>query len=204
MKDWKKFAIWTVSLASLVLIISALTLVIGEGSINRRIMEGILFAAAGVIVATVVIYLFNKKGKENRGNGRSESELVYPGESMSRTIDMEPAYPVKKRMYLSCRGGYLDGKKFPVLGTVRIGRGPDNEIRYPKNTPGVSRKHATITLHDGRIAFTDVSSTVSYLKKSSLGDNNAEQVPKEIPIELSAGDVFFIGSKENRFELVEE
>lgn len=202
MRDWKKITIWTISLAGIVLIVSVLALVIGEGSVNRRIVEGILFAAAGVIVAAIALILINNKG--TRGSKRVESELIFPGTDIDRSIEIGPVYPVKKRLYLSCRGGYLDGKKFPIQGTVRIGRAADNEIRYPEDTPGISRRHAVLTLRDGRIVFTDSSSTISYLKKSSLGDNNAEQVPKEMPIELSTGDVFYLGSKENRFEIVEE
>jgi len=204
MKEWKKTAGILLAISGVGGIGALTCFTIGKESVSRVVAEAFLYAAIGAGLAAVILAALNGGGKKHERESSPNSELVFSEPNHTQPVGADPIFLIQKRLYLSCRGGYLNGKKIPVQGTVRIGRAPDNDVRYPENTAGISRRHATVMLRDGRIFFTDSSSTESYLKKSSIGDNTAELVPKEMPIELRPGDVFYLGSKENRFELVEE
>ncbi len=110
----------------------------------------------------------------------------------------------KKGLYLCCRGGYQDGREFPLRDSVRIGRAAGCGIRYPEKHPGISRIHVTVDKENGRIYLTDRSSTEVYLKKGSIGDSRAERIPKRARVEIFPGDVFYLAARENRFELVKK
>lgn len=112
----------------------------------------------------------------------------------------------RERLYLLCRGGYQDGKEYPLKAEVNIGRAKNSDIKYPDDWPGISRHHAVIKVFDDsdgmRVELTDLSSTEVYLKKGSIGENKANKIPKQKPVRLRPGDVFYLGTKENRFELI--
>ena len=116
-------------------------------------------------------------------------------------------YGEKAPLQLVCRGGYQDGRSFPLAygTTVTIGRDAGCVIRYPADYPGVSRHHASLQWETlggewstGPLVLTlrDTSSTGTLLERLDKVIPRGESVP------VRAGDVFYIGERKNRFEIV--
>ena len=101
-----------------------------------------------------------------------------------------------RSLYLLCRGGYQDGKLFKIEKQTLIGRNPDCTIRYPDNTPGISRYHALLRMENGTLTLCDASSTGTILKRYGGA------IPKGKSIPVGVGDVFYLGSQQNRFEII--
>ena len=112
---------------------------------------------------------------------------------------------VKKResgptLFLSCRGGYMDGKEFPIGNedglVVTIGRDQSRTIKYPENYPAVSRRHAELWRENGELFLVDTSSNGTLLKRFG------KVIPKGEKIPVNLGDVFYLGEQKNRFEII--
>lgn len=190
------------------------------------IVTGVVCAAAGAAAIAVILVRRDKDKRKKAAENRDKSaldDLIGP-DQVSTIPDSRPWNgPGGVRrvssdglfLFLCCRGGYQDGREYPLnpevgdsadVKVVTIGRASESSIKYPDNWPGVSRHHAVVKVYrDGgkrRVELTDVSSTGSFLKKGSRGENKANPLPRNIPVELEPGDVFYIGSPDNRFELV--
>ncbi len=119
-------------------------------------------------------------------------------------------YPKGKHLYLECRGGYQDGRLFLISSEpITIGRDAGCTIRYPMDYPAVSRFHATLQYDNlfpaderGTMAIEltlcDNSSTGTLLKRMG------KVIPKGEHVPVHVGDVFYIGERKNRFEIVEK
>ena len=79
---------------------------------------------------------------------------------------------------------------------MTFGRDSSNTLKFPDDYKGISRKHATLQLQNGVITLTDISSTEIVLKSTRA------PIPKNTPVRLEAGDVFYMGDSTNRFEIV--
>ena len=125
----------------------------------------------------------------------------------SSIVSKEKNAPAK-RLYLACRGGYQEGRLYPLDGTVTIGRSRDNDIQYPADYPGVSRHHVTVSLKTDaggrRVWLEDKSSMGTYLKKASIGETKAFKLQTDMPVELHIGDAFYLAERENKYELIEK
>ena len=176
--------------------------------LSRRsldVLTGVLMVAGGGIAGWLTRRKRNKTDKsqasvrDNRPDSFYDSDRTQPWYGGDRV-------ELSERLYLFCRGGYQDGKEYPLKAEVNIGRAKDSDIKYPDDWPGISRHHAVIKVFDNpdgmRVELTDLSSTDVYLKKGSIGESKANKIPKKKPIRLRPGDVFYLGTKENRFELI--
>lgn len=165
---------------------------------------GILIAAGVVIVGAVVLFLLKKKK-----NGEPAPVVVpAPGGNdqvwdnddttldSGTQLDDDFAPMTTASLTLKCHGGYLNGRIYPIPPEgVTIGREPDNSIRYPGQTPGISRHHAKLFWQNGQLLLLDVgSSNGTYL-------NNAGRINPMRPVPLNPGDVFYLGEKLNAFEV---
>lgn len=101
-----------------------------------------------------------------------------------------------KPLVLYCHGGYLNGRVYTIPPEgITIGREPDNSIRYPSQTPGISRHHIKLFWQHNRLMLVDLgSSNGTYLNQSG-------RIAVMQPVSLNAGDVFYLGEKLNRFEI---
>ena len=153
--------------------------------------------AAAIIAAVILLgaaaWFFSTKNTKRSTGGR--------------IIRKEKSTPAK-RLYLACRGGYLEGKLYPLDGTVKIGRSSDNDIQYPADYPSVSRHHVTVSLKtdagDCKVWLEDKSSLGTYLKKASIGETKAFKLQADTPVELHVGDAFYLAERANKYELVEK
>ena len=158
-----------------------------------------VLCAAGFLSAALVVWGVRRWRRPRIPASEKPTALIPPGERLARSA---PA----ARYYLSCRGGFQDGREYPILDTVKIGRTPDNHIKYPDAWPQISRHHAVVRLYreraGDRVELTDLSSAGTWLKRGSRGENNPTRLRKNTPVSLAPGDVFYLGTQENRFALI--
>ena len=104
-----------------------------------------------------------------------------------------PAY----EMWLVCVGGHMNGRVYPITAEqpLTFGRLPGNLLQFPADYPGVSREHARLSLENGRLLLTDLGSTDGTV---IFGKG---QLTPMAPQELTPGDVFYIGTEDNAFEI---
>ena len=71
----------------------------------------------------------------------------------------------------------------------------DNTIRYPENTPGVSRHHVKLYYDGGRLMLMDCgSSNGTFLQR--IG-----RLSPMVPTAVRQGDIFYLGERINGFEI---
>lgn len=117
---------------------------------------------------------------------------VTEGPSPARAEDTEK----EATLCLECTSGPLKGSAYPITGTLLIGRDPECTVKFPDAQPGVSRKHAALTMEEGFLMLTDTSSTGTVLER--LGT----KLPKDKPVQVQEGDVIFIGEENNSFKII--
>lgn len=104
-----------------------------------------------------------------------------------------PAYA----MWLVCVGGHMNGRVYPIAAEqpLTFGRLPGNLLQFPADYPGVSREHARLSLENGKLLLTDLGSTDGTV---IFGKG---QLTPMVPQEMTPGDVFYIGTEDNAFEI---
>ena len=110
-----------------------------------------------------------------------------------------PTQPVNipQNLFLSCKGGHYDGQQIPLRGSyITMGREPDNTIKFPDDYQAVSRHHAILRFENGILTLEDTSSTGTYLKRIQ------GKIPPRQQIRIDVGDVFYLGERKNRFEVM--
>lgn len=186
-----------------------------EGRGNDGIGIYLLLAAVLVCIGIVVGMVFGKKKNTGKKDGGDQIDDTFPSFHLDtpdypapaafddfRSDSVSPMNPPgdgnKKKLFLACSGGYMDGRLYPIGDEpITIGRGNPGQlvICYPGDTPGVSRNHARLYKERGRLMLMDCnSSNGTYVK-------NVGKIPPMQPRELKVGDVFYIGEKKNRFEI---
>lgn len=156
--------------------------------------------AIGFAVGTV-IWLIRKNRKKEKMPTVIENDGTQWDDDDSTTLDSdtimdEAEQPFNNTLALKCHGGYLNGRIYPIpYEGITIGREPDNSIRYPGQTPGISRHHVKLFWQNNQLMLVDLgSSNGTYL-------NQAGRIPRMQPVALRVGDVFYLGEKLNGFEI---
>ena len=102
----------------------------------------------------------------------------------------------------------MDGRIYAIQGgTMKIGRDPSCAVRYPADTRAISREHAVLYWRGGELMLTDLSSNVTgtYLRRKGSGhDADVIKMVNGQPVKVDVGDVFYIGERCNRFEIVQK
>lgn len=149
----------------------------------------VLGAAAGL-----VIFLLRKKK-----NVASTAEDFDDSTNIVDIWDNPPVNdePTTRALALKCHGGYLNGRTYSITAEgITIGREQDNSIRYPAQTPGISRHHVKLYWQNGQLMLVDMgSSNGTYYNKTG-------RLSPMRPIPLNPGDVFYLGEKLNGFEII--
>lgn len=88
---------------------------------------------------------------------------------------------------LVCLSGPLKGRVYG-LGTegIMFGRDTDCAVRFPSDTPGISRHHCCIRYEQGSFVLVDLNSTYGTFQ----GDGR--QLPPNYPMRLTAGSRFYL------------
>ena len=181
------------------------------GGFPWGIVGGIIVLAG--VAAGVSVFLFRtKKQKTDASQGDSNDERKEAGKSEITPIQpIEPTAPVEVlsdpvsppipeekpksvKLYLCCEGGAMDGRRYQITEDILlIGRDTSCNICYPTDTKGVSRKHCQIFWKNGVLMIMDLGST------SGTFIRGKGQIPANVPTAVKAGDIFYLGEKNNAF-----
>lgn len=144
-----------------------------------------VIAAAAVVVvvvlaaAAVLLMKSRKKVAVPAGAVAARSGAgSFPQPSVSRTL-----YAV---------GGELQGRSWPLLDSVSIGRDGSCAVRFSPTAKGVSRQHCRITISGGGISLTDLQATYGTFV-------NGQRIAPGATVQLRAGDRFCLGDLNNAF-----
>lgn len=96
---------------------------------------------------------------------------------------------------LICVGGILNGKVYSIgEQEITFGRDSASTVRFPADAEGVSRVHGKLFKSNGTLMLMDCGSSYgTYMKSGKLS-------PMQ-PVPVRAGDIFYIGEKENCFKI---
>lgn len=148
------------------------------------------------IAAILLIVLLKKKNSAQvAGQGiEYANNIPYAG---GNAFNAPPASPApEKKYYLICVSGPLAGKKFGVTNIAVIGRDSSKcNVVFPINHPGVSGVHCEVRVAGGVMSVKDCGS--SYGTFLADGTKLAQNTPSMLP----NGSRFWIGSKDNMFEV---
>ena len=176
----------------------------GQKGLKSDILTG---AVIGGVCGGVALLIKKKKGKEKEPQPVVEPMPIREDHSQNVWEEMPPKYeevipkyeePKKQSsqdaVKLHALGGYMDGRIYPIdKNAIIFGRDSSSTICYPANTKGVSRVHCKLFWKNGTLMLMDMGSSYgTYLK--GKGRLNIEQ-----PVAVKAGDVFYIGEKNNSF-----
>ena len=95
--------------------------------------------------------------------------------------------------------GALAGQRFMLRtgSPVILGRDPEkSNIQFPANTPGVSGRHCGLWVEGGKVYIQDLGSTHGTFIQPGT------RLAGSQPVQLKAGDSFFLGSPSESFTLV--
>ena len=167
-----------------------------HGEINWIIIVGAAVLVA-IIALVLVLVLVNKKKKDDDVVEVSvvDEGPVYGVPMPDPTPAPAPA-PAGPSARLIAHGGTLNGKRFNVSGSIKIGRDSARcQLAFPVSTQGVSGVHCEVAF-DGKVCYVkDLGS--SYGTFTIDGQKLAANAPKI----LKSGDKFYLASPENTFEV---
>ena len=174
-----------------------------EPGLSKTLIIVIAVAAGLVLVGAVVLLV----------RGKTPKVPVPPAPPVPPYVPVKPTEPVKPEppappvpperpkaalhLYLAAISGPNQGKSWEITERgLLIGRNPDADVLYPADTKGVSRRHCQVFIAGGSLSIMDLSSTSgTYIRgKGKLMANTA--------VQLQAGDIIYLGSKEVALELV--
>ena len=99
---------------------------------------------------------------------------------------------------LKCTGGVFRDAVFPAdEREIVIGRGTEGcNIRYPADTPGVSRRHCSLRIdEDGYVMIRDLGSS----QGTYFGDG--ARLNPNVDYRIRRGESFYLGSGRERFRV---
>lgn len=145
-------------------------------------------AAIFVILLVIIIILATKK--------KTPAAPVVVPVAPAAPIAPTSAAPAQHKYYLYGLSGPLSGRKFSIETVATIGRdGSRCNVTFPIEQPGVSGLHCEIKVNGGSLYLTDRGSSYgTFLSDGTKLDANT-------PVILTSGSKFWIGSKENLFEV---
>lgn len=161
-----------------------------HGNINWLLVIGVL--ALLVIIALIIVLVVRKNG-----NDTYASEIIPGGAGVNPTMEVQQSIQQNKpSARIIAIGGTLNGKRFSVTGTVKLGRDSSRcEIAFPINTQGVSAVHCEISFNGSVCYIKDLNSSYgTYTMDGVKLTPNAAQI-------LRSGDKFYLASPENTFEV---
>ena len=192
------------------------------------IISILIFLVVFVAAPLVIILVCVKKGrKKNAGSPvqnapsqpavqkapvqqpqQDSEEIVFSEEDFPKTTTLEMDKmingtnnaPVQNKGVLCVVGvgGVMDGRVYQINSSeITIGRGQKNMIAFPDRSTA-SSSHAKLFWEKGRLMLVDMDSrNGTFLKR--IG-----KLPPLKPVEVHEGDTFFIGERNNRFDILQK
>lgn len=161
----------------------------GSGLLLPILIGSLIVVVVGAVVLVVV--LVGRKNKKSAAAPEAPSPDfgAYPQGGASPQGGTG-------QLWLAARGGRMDGRVYPVDNQgITIGRDAASTICYPADTPGVSRVHAKLYREGARLMLMDCSSSAGTFL------NRIGRLEPMRPVEVYAGDVFYVGEASNSFEI---
>lgn len=98
---------------------------------------------------------------------------------------------------VQCITGPLQGQVYPIRGNeILLGRESVCAVQMPDKTPGISRRHACIRWQQGMPVLIDLGSSYG----TYLADG--KQLPPNYPEPVAAGTRFYLGNRDNLFQII--
>lgn len=183
-------------------------------------VQTMLLVGGGILLLLAVIVAANRKTKKKESAGAASAGGGFQGpapdafsggtialkrnEMASELVDIQPTAALSSgaaagpaRWQLRCIRGTLEGKTYPLTGTLSIGRAPDNEIAFSESTKGVSAKHCEVQLSGGRVILRDLNSTYG----TYFGMESRAKLQPNMEYTVKNGDVFILAEGGPAFRL---
>lgn len=165
-----------------------------HGEINWfLIIGGVLLLA---VIALVIILVIHRNSHKNDGalSGTNYTQPLDNG--VNRTVPRQAPAPQKSGARLIAIGGTLNGRRYAVSGTVKVGRDSSKcAVAFPVNTQGVSGVHCEVSFNGSVFYVKDLNSSYG-----TFTMDGKQLAPNEAHI-LRTGEKFYLASPENTFEV---
>ncbi len=177
---------------------NTIPITVASSSRISPLLIAILAAVLVLLVALIIALLMIRK----RSGGGGTTPVTYPATTAAATTGSASASPktasassAAKQVRLIALNGYLNGKKFSINGTSRIGRDSSKcNIAFPINSKGISATHCELSF-DGKIC------TITDLGSSYGTFVNGQKIAANSPQILKSSDKFYLAAPENMFEI---
>lgn len=181
----------------------------GKAALTTGVTVGAVLTVLAIVA--VVVVLNKKNGKSEESAKKSDSgtkaapirEATVPmkhNEMASGLVDFPSTQPVRggsSAWQITCIRGPLEGKVYPLYGTLTIGRAAGNDIAFPENTQGVSGKHCRVTTNGSQVMLQDLNATFG----TYFGMDQKAKLKPNMDYKLNSGDVFVLAEGGPAFRL---
>ena len=158
----------------------------------------IVLAVGALAAIPVVVILLVRRSKKRSthgnapaaaGNRRNAPQEYDKTEVLTESIGSGTIWQLK------CVGGTMNGRVFPIVDRLYIGRGSENGVVYSESDASISRSHCVLWTVDGRLFIMDTSANGIFLRRLR------RKIPKNEQFELRSGDVMYLAEWKNRMEI---
>ena len=165
-----------------------------HGSINWFLVVGAVVLLA--IIALIVLLIVRKKNNGGDDNYAGTNYTMPLDNGANRTMPKQAPAANKASARVIAIGGTLNGKRYSVSGTVKVGRDSSKcAIAFPVNTQGVSGIHCEVAF-DGAVCYVkDLNSSYGTFTI------DGKKLTPNVPQILQSGEKFYLASPENTFEV---
>lgn len=161
----------------------------------------IIIAAGSVLGLLIIICCVISIRPSNRKSiivsNHDKSSLA---EQSNRDSDQMKENPPESGSNLRIVGthGVYKGKRFAVIGRTRVGRDPSqNDLVYPKETPGISAVHCEFFCKEEQLWIKDNGSS----NGTFICRDMTQRLEKNTSMQLSEGDIVYLGSPKQAFRI---
>ena len=152
----------------------------GSGITITITTAGIL-VAIGVVLLLLFLHSKNKSKEEGNNMAIGDNFAPLPGDAPAR------------RLCIRGEGGYFDGRKFELDGSITIGRQQERcNICYPIDAKGISGIHCQLRKIGDQVELIDLGSSYGTFV-------NGQMITPNTAVMLNAGDRFWLASEKNTF-----
>lgn len=156
-----------------------------ESPLGTIMIIAVVVAVLLVVAVVVLVVTGNKK------SGPAGRPVVQQYNVAGSTMPVK--VPEKKKdmpsQRITCIAGPMKGATYDARGSYSFGTSTACSVVIPKGTPGVSGKHCSLRVEDGKVILKDLNSTYGTYINSS---KNKLTMNASCP--LKRGDTFYLGS----------
>ncbi len=166
-----------------------------SGKTPSEIGMYVLMVAVVIVIVVLIIIFTRKNGRINPMVKTTVAQQEYKEQYVAT---VPPTMPVAQSLSLYGTSGPLEGCAYPLVENnqeILIGRDASTcNLHFPADTKGVSRIHCKLYWSNGLLMLMDLNSSYGTFKE------NEKLMPMQ-PINLKAGDTFYLAEKTNQFKV---